>query len=216
MPRSTPDPALLTFALHVHLHLFHHVKGPAFDYIGIALASFASWAGLPGPGESLLLAAGIFAAKHKLDITPVLAVAWVGATAGGIVGWLFGLIAGRTVLTAPGPFRRLRLDAVAKGEQAFKRVEWVAILLTPAWVAGIYRAGAVTYNLVNALSALAWSVAIGVGAYYVGPPVLEVIGDLGTIGIVLAVGLLAVGIGTAVRRRRRSAGRRQAGREPAQ
>src|SRR5947209_3317229 len=105
---------MLILGLHVHLHLFHHVHGPAFDYIGVALACFASWAGLPGPGESLLLAAGIFAAKHKLDISPVLAVAWAGATAGGVVGWLFGMIAGRTVLTAKGPFRSFRLDAVEK------------------------------------------------------------------------------------------------------
>ncbi len=141
---------MLLLGLHIHLHLFHHVKGPAFDYVGLGLAAFASWAGLPGPGESLLLAAGVFAAKHKLDITPVLVVALVGATAGGIVGWLFGLIAGRSVLTAPGPLRSIRLDAAEKGEQAFKRLEAVAILLVPSWVAGIFRARAGIYNLVNA------------------------------------------------------------------
>jgi membrane protein DedA with SNARE-associated domain len=199
----------------VHLHLFHHVKGPAFDYIGVALASFASWAGLPGPGESLLLAAGVFAAKHKLDLTPVLAVAWVGATAGGIAGWAFGMIAGRRALTAPGPFRSFRLDAVAKGEQAFKRVEWVAILLTPSWVAGIYRSGIGIYNLVNAVSAVVWTVAIGIGAYYAGPPVLEFINDFGTAGAVVAIALVVIGIGAALRRRWRGAVKRQEEREPA-
>jgi membrane protein DedA with SNARE-associated domain len=199
----------------VHLHLFHHVKGPAFDYIGVALASFASWAGLPGPGESLLLAAGIFAAKHKLDITPVLVVAWAGATAGGIVGWLFGRIAGRSVLTAPGPLHGIRLDTVEKGERAFKRVEWVAILLTPSWVAGIYRSGTVIYNVVNVLSAVVWTVGIGVGAYYAGPPVLEFINDFGTLGTVVAIALLVLGVGTAVLRRRRGVARRQTDREAA-
>lgn len=206
---------MLILAIHVHLHLFHHVKGPAFDYIGVALASFASWAGLPGPGESLLLAAGVFAAKHKLDISPVLAVAFVGATAGGVAGWLFGLIAGRKVLTAPGPFRSFRLDAVARGEQAFKRVEWVAILLTPSWVAGIYRSGAVIYNLVNALSAVGWTVAIGVGAYYAGPPVLEFINDFGTAGAVVAVLLVVIGVGTTLLRRWRGVVKRQEEQEPA-
>ena len=199
----------------VHLHLFHHVKGPAFDYIGVALAAFASWGGVPGPGESLLLAAGIFAAKHKLDITPLLVVAFLGATAGGIVGWLFGRIAGRSALTAPGPLRNLRLDAVEKGEQAFKRVEWVAILLTPSWVAGIYRSGPVVYNVVNVLSALAWTLAIGIGAYYIGPPVLEFIDDFGTAGIVVAVALVVLGVGTALMRRWRGVVKRQADREPA-
>ena len=201
---------MLLFGLHVHLHLFHHVHGPAFDYVGIALASFASWVGVPGPGEALLLAAGVFAAKHKLDISPVVVVAFLGATAGGIVGWLAGLLAGRSVLTAPGPLRSLRLDAVMRGERAFKRVEVVAIVLTPPWVAGIFRARAWLYNLVNVVSAAVWAVVIGVGGYYIGPPILDVVGDMGTVGLVLAVGIIATGLGTAVIRRRRGVARRSA------
>lgn len=202
---------MLTFALHVHL--FHHVKGPAFDYIGVALACFASWAGVPGPGESLLLAAAVFAGKHKLDITPLLAVAFVGATVGGIVGWLFGWFGGRSLLTAPGPLRNLRLDAISRGQMAFKRVEVVAILLTPSWVAGIYRAPPAIYNLVNVLSAVAWTLAIGIGGYYIGPPVLEWISDFGTAGTVIAILLVVIGVGTAVRHRWRGTAKRQEQRE---
>ena len=193
---------MLLYGLHVHLHLLHHVKGPAFDYVGIGVASFASWVGLPGPGEALLLAAGVFAARHKLDITPVLVVAFLGATAGGVVGWLAGLVAGRSVLTAPGPLRKLRLDAVERGERAFKRMEVIAIILTPPWVAGIFRAGPWLYNVVNAVSAMVWTVAIGVGGYYIGPPVLDVVGDAGTAGLVLAILVVVVGAGTAAIRRR--------------
>jgi membrane protein DedA with SNARE-associated domain len=199
---------MLLFGLHVHLHLFHHVQGPAFDYVGIAVASFASWVGLPGPGEALLLAAGVFAARHKLDITPVLVVAFLGATAGGIVGWLAGLVAGRSVLTAPGPLRTLRLDAVERGERAFKRMEVIAIILTPPWVAGIFRARPWLYNVVNAVSAVVWTVAIGVGGYYIGPPVLDVVGDAGTAGLVLAIVIVVVGVGTAAIRRHRGAVKR--------
>jgi membrane protein DedA with SNARE-associated domain len=206
---------MLLFALHVHLHLhlFHHVKGPAFDYVGIALASFASWIGLPGPGEALLLAAGVFAAKHKLDLTPVIAVAFLGAAAGGIAGWLLGLIGGRSLLTAPGPLRSIRVDAVERGEQAFKRMEVIAIILTPPWVAGIFGSGPVLYNIVNAVSAIIWAVAIGVGGYYVGPPILDVVNDLGTVGLVVAIVILVVGAVTAATRRHRGAVKRTAERE---
>lgn len=204
---------MLTLAtLHLHLHLLHH-KGPPFDYIGVALACFASWAGLPGPGEALLLAAGIVAGKHKLDISPVIAVAWAGATLGGIAGWLFGLFAGRSVLTARGPLRSFRLDAVEKGEQAFKRLEALAILLTPSWVSGIFRAHTGIYNLVNAVSAAAWAVAIGVGAYYAGPPVLEFIDDLGTAGLVVAVLLVVIAVGGTALHRWRGVAKRQTGRD---
>jgi membrane protein DedA with SNARE-associated domain len=203
---------MLVLGLHVHLHLFHHA-GPTFDYVGIGLASFASWVGLPGPGEALVLAAGVFAARHKLDISPVVAVAFVGGTVGGIVGWLVGLVAGRSVLTAPGPLRSIRLDAVNRGEQAFRRVEAVAILLTPSWVAGIFRARAGIYNVINVLSAAVWAVALGVGGYYIGPPVLDVVNDMGTIGLILAVGIAVVAVGTAVVRRQRGAVRRTAERD---
>ncbi len=201
---------MLLLGLHVHLHLFHHLRGPAFDYVGVGLGAFASWAGLPGPGEALLLAAGVFAAKHKLDISPVILVAFAGATAGGILGWLVGLIAGRSVLTAPGPLRSIRLDTVERGEHAFKRVQAVAILLTPSWVAGIFHAGAGLYNLINVVSAAVWAVAIGVGGYYVGPPVVEVVDDLGTVGLILAIAIVALGVTTALVRRQRGAIRRTA------
>ena len=203
-------------ALHLHLHLFHH-RGPAFDYIGLAVACFASWAGLPGPGEALLLAAGVFAGKHKLDISPVIIVAWAGATLGGIVGWLVGMYAGRSVLTTPGPLHSFRLDAVVRGENAFKRLEALAILLTPSWVAGIFRARTGVYNIVNVVSAAVWALAIGVGAYYAGPPVLEFITDFGTAGTVVAILLVVIGVGGTLLHRWRGVSGRQTGRrEPSE
>jgi membrane protein DedA with SNARE-associated domain len=205
---------LLIATLHIHLtHLFNHVHGPAFDYIGVALACFVSWAGLPGPGEAALLAAATFAGKHKLDISPLLAVAFVGATAGGIVGWLFGWLGGRSLLIAPGPLRSFRLDAVRRGEMAFKRVEVVAILLTPSWVAGIYRAGPVVYNVVNATSAVAWTLGIGIGGYYLGPPVLEWISDFGTVGTVVAIAIVVVAVGVTLLHHWRGTMKREAQRE---
>lgn len=198
MPRSRQ---LLVFALH----LFHHRVASAaqIDYFALALGAFASWVGIPGPGEPLLIAAGIVAAKHKLDIKPVLLWAFVGATAGGLAGWLVGWFGGRTVMTAPGPLRGLRLKAVERGEEVFKRLAVIAILLAPSWVAGIHRAGPVIYNVTNVVSAAIWAVGIGLGAYYAGPPVLDIISD---VGVATAVGLgmlVLVGIGFEVARRRR-------------
>jgi membrane protein DedA with SNARE-associated domain len=192
---------LLVFALH----LFHHhiASGAQIDYFALALGAFASWVGLPGPGEPLLIAAAIVAAKHKLDITPVLIWAFVGAVTGGIIGWWVGLVAGRTVMTAPGPLRNLRLRAVERGEEVFQRLTVVAILLAPSWVAGIHRVGPVIYNLVNLLSAVAWSVGIGLAAYYAGPPVLDIISDIGTVAAVGLGVLVLVGVGFEVRRRQR-------------
>ncbi len=193
MPRSN---GLLVLAI------LHHAN---IDYAALALGAFASWAGLPGPGEPLLIAAAIVAAQHKLDITPVIVWAWVGAVLGGIAGWLAGWHLGRSVMTAPGPLRRLRLKAVERGEEVFERLTVIAILLTPAWVAGIHRAGPAVYLITNTLSAVAWAVGIGLGAYYAGPPVLDVLGDIGTASLIGLGVLVVAAIGFEVARRRRQA-----------
>jgi membrane protein DedA with SNARE-associated domain len=191
------------------LHLLHHVHGPTIDYVGVALAAFVSWFGLPGPGEPVLIAAATVAAKHKLDLSPVVLAAAVGAIAGGIAGWLAGMIAGRSLLTAPGPLRKMRIRAAERGEVAFKRREVLAVLLTPAWVAGINSAGVLVYNAVNALSAAVWAIGIGVGAYYLGPVVLDIGADVGLIASVALVILIVATVGgEMVRRRRRQLGGR--------
>ena len=131
----------------------------------------------------------------------------MGATAGGVFGWWVGRVLGRSVMTAPGPLRRLRLKAVARGEDVFERLTVIAILLAPSWVAGIHRVGAAVYLITNTVSAAIWAVGIGLAAYYVGPPVLDVLADVGTataIGLVILV-MLAIGFEVTRRRRQRAA-----------
>ena len=183
--------------------ILHHVPPANIDYVALALGAFVSWAGVPGPGEPLLIAAAIVAAKHKLDLAPVLIWAFVVAVLGGIVGWLAGRIAGRGVMTAPGPLRGLRLRAVERGEEVFQRLTVIAILLAPSWVAGIHRSGPVIYNVTNVVSAAVWAVGIGLAAYYIGPAVIDVLADVGTATAIGLVLLVLVGIGFELRRRRR-------------
>ncbi len=193
--------AFLILGLALRLH--HHFQGPPVDYVGLAAASAASWIGVPGPGEPVLIAAGVFAARHKLDIGSVLLVAWVGATAGGVVGWLIGMKAGRAVLTTRGPLLRMRRNALARGDEVFRRFPVTAILLTPSWIAGIHRVRAAVYLPTNAAGAAVWAVGIGLGAYYVGPTIVDVVSDLGwVLGTALVVLVLGV-IGAELLRRRR-------------
>lgn len=201
--------SLIVGLLHIHLHIHHHFQGPPIDYVGLAAASAASWFGLPGPGEPILIAAGVLAAQHRLDLGSVLLVSWAAATGGGIAGWLLGLKAGRAFLTAPGPLRSLRIKAVDRGEEVFDRYPVTAIILTPAWVAGIHRVRPVVYLITNALTAVVWAGGIGLGAYFIGPSVVDAVGDLGTVTAVGLGVLVLAGIGTEVARRRRR--RRAAG-----
>jgi membrane protein DedA with SNARE-associated domain len=190
------------------LRLHHHFHGPPVDYYGVAAASAASWIGVPGPGEPVLITAALFAAKHKLDIVSVLLVAWAGATAGGIAGWLIGMKGGRAVLTRPGPLARMRSKALARGDEIFGRFAVVAILLTPSWIAGIHRVRAAVFLPTNAAGAALWSAGIGLGAFFVGPTVVDVVGDLGWVTAVALLVLIAAGVATEIRRRRRRRARR--------
>jgi membrane protein DedA with SNARE-associated domain len=187
---SSPDLQLSTLAaLHLHIHL--HPRGPGIDYVGVLIASGASWAGLPGPGEALLIAAAIAAAHHHLDLASIILVAWAGATAGGMLGWIVGRRAGRGVLTAPGPLHGVRLALTDSGDRFFARYGVVAVLLVPSWVAGIVKMRASLYVPVNAASAAVWALAIGLTAYWVGPPIADIAADEGLLAWVVVGALIA-------------------------
>ena len=201
--------ALTALLLPAALHLHHH-RGSPIDYIGLAAASGASWLGLPGPGEPVLIGAGVLAARGRLDLTTVLVVAWVAATAGGIIGWVGGRKAGRRLVIAHGPLRRVRLRAISRGEKLFERYPVWAILLTPSWIAGIHRVRPTVYHVTNVVSAAVWAAAIGLGAYFAGPSVIEFVDDFGTGTTIILAALILVGIGVEVTRRRRRRPRGQA------
>jgi membrane protein DedA with SNARE-associated domain len=204
---AIPVRALLLLGLF-HLHFHHRFHGPPFDYVGLAIAAAVSGAGLPGPGESLLIAAGILAASSKLDIASVIGLAFVSATVGGVVGWIAGLKAGRVVLSAPGPLRRVRLRALRRGDRVFQRHPVFAVILTPAWVAGIHHVRSAVYQPLNVLSAAMWAVGVGLAAYYVGPSVVDLVGDLSlATALLLGAFVLSGVVAALVRRRRVQAGR---------
>lgn len=207
--------------LPVHLHhsffhhLFHHrFHGPPFDYVGLAFGSFVSSAGFPGPGEALLIAGAIIAATGKLDIASVIAIAFAGSVVGGIVGWMIGLKAGRTVLTAPGPLYRARLRALERGDRIFHRRVAIAVIMTPAWVAGIHHVRSRLYQPLNVLAAAIWALVVGLVAYYVGPSVADLVGDLGLVALIVIGVILIGGILFEIFRRRRGGERHDADGSP--
>jgi membrane protein DedA with SNARE-associated domain len=195
---------LIVAALHLHIH--HHIKGPPFDYVGLAAAAAASWFGLPGPGEPVMIAAGVLAGQHRLDLVSVIVVGFLGAAGGAVVGWLTGRAAGRRLLAAPGPLRGLRGKVLQQGDRIFERHPVLGILLAPAPMAGIHRVGTTTFLATTLTSAAIWSAGIGVGAYFAGPPIVEAVSDEGTVAMIGLIALVAASVGgEAIRRRRRRA-----------
>lgn len=209
LPLVAPALVVALGTLHVHRHL----HGTPVDFVGVALAAAVSWIGVPGPGEPVLIAGGIWAAKGRIDIAQLLIVAWAAATAGGVAGWLLGRKGGRALWTAPGPLQRKRIRSLAKGERFFERYGLLAIYLAPSWVAGIHEVRASRYLPANAASALIWTLLVGLGAYLVGPPIEDVISDVGLVGLIL-LGVLVVLFVFGERWRRRRAPRTSVERGP--
>ena len=194
--------ALLVPAL-LHIHVHHRVHGSVWDYLGLAAAAAASWVGVPGPGEPVLIGAGVWASKGRLDLATVLVVAWVSATVGGIIGWFVGRRGGRAIMTARGPLHAARLRAIGRGERIFHRYAVAAVLLTPSWIAGIHRVRPRVYHPINAMSAAAWAAGIGLGAYFAGPAVIDWVNDFGTGTSVILGALIVGGVGLELARRYR-------------
>ncbi len=178
--------------LVLRAHRFHRVREGA-DYLGVFLAALVSWVAVPGVGEAALIAAGISARHGHLDLTTVVALAFLGASLGGMAGWQIGRRGGRALVTAPGLLLRLRLSLVARGDRFYERYGPVAVLFTPSWMAGIHNMRWSRFLIANTISSLVWAAAIGVGADLLGPSVTDLVADAGTAGeIVLAVAVLGV------------------------
>jgi membrane protein DedA with SNARE-associated domain len=200
LPLALPALSIAAVVLH------HPIHAPPVDYVGVALAAAASWVGVPGPGEPVLIAAGLYAASGRIDLAQLLIVAWLAATTGGVAGWLLGRKGGRTLWTAPGPLLRLRVAALRRGDRFFERYGLLAIYLAPSWVAGIHGVGAARFLPANAVSAAIWTLLVGLGAYLVGPSIKDVVGDVGLAGVALLLVLvLLFAFGERWRRRRRAA-----------
>jgi membrane protein DedA with SNARE-associated domain len=188
------------------VHQYQEVGSPMAKYRDLAVGSGASWFGLPGPAEALLVAAGVLAAERQLDLVWVVALSWLGAIGGAIAGWLMGLAVGRRLFVAPGPLLGVRRRMLTHGDRTFERHPVLAILWAPTPLAGIHRVRPARFLTVTVAGTAVWSASISVGAYVAGPGILHAVDAGGTVAVGGLMLLLVGGIvvETVRRRRRRS------------
>jgi membrane protein DedA with SNARE-associated domain len=175
-------------------------------------------AGIPGPGDASLIAAGALAGEGKLNIWVVLATAGAAWMLGSVIGFVIGARGGRPLLDHPGRLQTRRRRLLAKGDRAFGRYTFVASATLPAFVSGIFHVRFWLF-LLGALAAGVFWVGIYVGiSYLLGEEIAKLVGKIGTkalIGVIILVvaGLL---IRAGLSRWRASRQARLAGQEPAQ
>jgi membrane protein DedA with SNARE-associated domain len=165
-------------------------------YLALALLVGLESTGVPVPGETALIAAGVLAHDGEMEIVAVIAIAAAAAIVGDNLGYLIGRLGGRRLLEAPGPLERHRRTIIAKGEPFFdshgpKAVflgRWVAGLrIAAAWLAGITHMHWRVFFFWNLLGGVAWATSVGLAAYLLGPVAKEIVEDFGIGAIALAV-----------------------------
>jgi len=158
--------------------------------------------GIPLPGETALIVAGIAASTGKLSIELVILLAALAAIVGDNVGYLIGRHYGRRIVDWDGgPFPAQRKRLIEVGEPFFERHgpkavflgRWVAGLrIASSWLAGINRMKWSTFTFWNALGGICWAASVGLLAYFLGHTAETLIEDVGYVGLAAAVAVAAV------------------------
>jgi membrane protein DedA with SNARE-associated domain len=161
--------------------------------IGILVES----AGVPFPGEALLLVAAAWAATRHHSIVVVILFGFIGATAGADIGYWLGHRGGRPFVERFGSVFHIRPDHLARAELFYARHGDKAVLASRfllglrtwgAMLAGMARMPFWRFQLFSALGGLVWATVIGLAGYLLGSnlALLEtIVRDVGIGGLVI-------------------------------
>lgn len=185
-------------------------------YPSAGLGILVESAGIPFPGEALLLAAAAWAAARHHALVLVIFFGFVGATAGADIGYWLGYRGGRPFVERFGRFFHIKAEHLARAELFFARhgdktiviARFVLGLRTWASIlAGMSRMPFWRFQLFSAAGGLVWAAVIGTAGYVLGSnlPLLEAIlraiGIGGLVFLVVIVSFLLVAQERATRRR---------------
>jgi membrane protein DedA with SNARE-associated domain len=153
-----------------------------------ALETYGYWAvlafvgiesmGVPFPGETMLIAAGVYAgATGRLDIGLVLIAAATGAIVGDNIGYTVGRFGGSKLLTGHGHrvgLNRRRIKLIRylfwrRGNMVVFGGRFISVLRTyAALFAGTAQMPWPSFLLWNALGGVVWALAYGLASFWLG------------------------------------------------
>jgi membrane protein DedA with SNARE-associated domain len=149
-----------------------------YGYWAVAATLLLENAGLPVPGETILLLASFLAfSEHRLRLPYVILVAVCAATVGDNLGFWIGLRGGRPLLNRYRHILHVPLQAVERGERLIQRYGAVAILfarfvagvrIVAGPLAGVLRMDWKKFALFNFLGASLWVTTISMAGYFSG------------------------------------------------
>lgn len=168
-------------------------------------------AGVPVPGETVLLAGGALAHIGRLSLPVVIATAVVAAIVGDNVGFFIGRRGGRALAVRYGPVIGLTAGRLALFDRFFERhgakTVFIARFVTGLRVFGALLAGASgmrwpTFLFYNASGAVTWSIGVAAAGYFLArswETLERWIGGAGLFALGVVVALVLVGVARARR-----------------
>jgi membrane protein DedA with SNARE-associated domain len=174
-----------------------------YGYAAVAVALLLENAGLPVPGESVLLLASFLAfSEHRLYLPYIIIVGICAATLGDNIGFAIGHYGGRPLLERYRKTLRIRPEAIARGENLFERhgaltvffarfIAGLRVIAGP--LAGVLRMHWRKFVLSNFLGAALWVTVISSAGYFFGRQWEEVARIVRSVNIVVLV-VLATGV----------------------
>jgi membrane protein DedA with SNARE-associated domain len=184
-----------------------------YGYWTVAIALLLENAGLPVPGETILLTASFLAfSEHRLYLPYIILVGVCAATTGDNIGFLIGHYGGRPLLTRYGKYLLIKPAVIDQGERLFRRygaavigvarfIAGLRVIAGP--LAGVLRMHWRTFAIFNFLGAVLWVTVISVAGYLFGRHWERVADIMKNVNIVVFVGIAAL-IAIVWYRRRRS------------
>ena len=168
-----PLPLAFLISLDTLRHLLATIGYPA-----VALFIMIESAGIPFPGETMLLLAAFYAAvDHTLQIPLVIACAASGAIIGDNIGFLVGRTGGYALVERFGHYVFLKPDHLQKAQRFFAKHgnktvflgRFVAILRAwAAFLAGVNRMSWPTFLTYNAAGGIIWAIVYGCLGFFAG------------------------------------------------
>ncbi|HZU42622.1 MAG TPA: DedA family protein [Terriglobales bacterium] len=187
-------------------HIFDVLRGYLvhYGYWTVAAVLLLENAGVPVPGETILLAAAFLAhSDHRLRVPYLILVGTCAATFGDNVGYAIGHYGGRRVLERYREFFHISREHVARGERLFARYGAPTILFArfvfgmrviAGPLAGVLRMHWKKFAVFNAIGATLWVSTITMLGYLAGKNSAAVVkflreADYAIVALVVVVGL---------------------------
>jgi membrane protein DedA with SNARE-associated domain len=170
-----------------------------WGYLAVTVFVAIESSGIPFPGETMLIVAGVYAGAGHLSIQLVIVAAAIGAILGDNAGYLLGRTGGRALVVKYGHYVRIDQKKLDTAEEFFRRHgdktvffgRFVAVLRAwAAFLAGVNHMPWPRFLVFNAAGGIVWATVYGTLAYMLGKnlPLLEkVVRAIGIGGVVAAV-----------------------------